>query len=178
MTKAVFTTRANSIYDDIPEIRYHFPGTYLNVVEAARDDLIVYYEPRRGDGRQAYFAVAKVSDVVPDYDRPNHYYAYIQTDSYLELVRPVGWQNDNGAYESGLLKADGTANRGLFGRAVRTLDETAFAEILTAGLARDALLLDRQPPITELQPGFIETGVPFIPEPRAVIETLEQSPIT
>ncbi len=53
MTKAVFTVKAESGYDDLPEERYHFPRTYLRQVEAALGDLIVYYEPRRtgvGDG--------------------------------------------------------------------------------------------------------------------------------
>ncbi|HYW75415.1 MAG TPA: hypothetical protein VFA48_02160 [Gammaproteobacteria bacterium] len=72
MTKAVFTTAAGSIYDDLPEFRYHFPRTYLRRVEAALGDWIVYYEPRRTDGpssssgRQSYFAVARVVGVQPD----------------------------------------------------------------------------------------------------------------
>src|SRR5215469_6514236 len=67
MTKAVFTTKIDPTYDDLPEVRYHFPRTYLRQAESAIGDWIVYYEPRRasGDlssrgGRQAYFATAKV----------------------------------------------------------------------------------------------------------------------
>ena len=61
MTKAVFTTKIDPTYDDLPEVHYHFPTTYLNAVEKALGDMIVYYEPRRpsGDlmstgGRQSY----------------------------------------------------------------------------------------------------------------------------
>ncbi len=68
MAKAVFTTRVRPSYDDLPEERYHFPRTYLNQVQAAVGDWIVYYEPRRiGErtsgppGRQAYFATARVN---------------------------------------------------------------------------------------------------------------------
>jgi putative restriction endonuclease len=45
MTKAVLTHKPGSIYDDLPEERYHFPATYLRQVEAAVGDFIVYYEP-------------------------------------------------------------------------------------------------------------------------------------
>jgi len=47
MTKAVFTTKATPSYKDLPEERYHFPRTYLNFVQQAVGDYIVYYEPRR-----------------------------------------------------------------------------------------------------------------------------------
>jgi len=50
LAKAVFTTAVGSIYDDLPEYRYHFPRTYLRQVEAAVGDWIVYYEPRRTKG--------------------------------------------------------------------------------------------------------------------------------
>ena len=50
MTKAVFTTKISPTYDDLPEVRYHFPRTYLRTVEEAVGDWIVYYEPRRSNG--------------------------------------------------------------------------------------------------------------------------------
>ncbi|MGO7807325.1 hypothetical protein ACC778_33835 [Rhizobium ruizarguesonis] len=50
MSKAVPTTKLVSTYDNLPEQRYHFPRTYLRLVEAARGDWIVYYEPRRPSG--------------------------------------------------------------------------------------------------------------------------------
>jgi len=66
-------------------VRYHFPRTYLRQIEAAKGDFVVYYEPRRasGDlssgGRQAYFATARVADVVPDRTRADHFYALIDS---------------------------------------------------------------------------------------------------
>ena len=47
MTKAIFTTKVSPTYDDIPEVRYHFPRTYLKQAEQAVGDWIIYYEPRR-----------------------------------------------------------------------------------------------------------------------------------
>lgn len=43
MANAVFTTSESSAYDDQPELRYHFPKTYLSQVERAVGDWIVYY---------------------------------------------------------------------------------------------------------------------------------------
>lgn len=45
--KGIFTTKQNPSYDDLPEVRYQFPKTYLNYVQRMVDDWIVYYEPRR-----------------------------------------------------------------------------------------------------------------------------------
>ncbi|MGR9371104.1 hypothetical protein [Rhizobium leguminosarum] len=85
MAKAILTTKIDPTYDDLPEQRYHFPRTYLRQVEAARGDWIVYYEPRRPGsdlmktgGRQAYFATARIADIIPDPSKPDHYYALIE----------------------------------------------------------------------------------------------------
>ncbi len=99
MANAVLTTSVGSIYDDLPEFRYHFPRTYLNQVKAAGGDWIVYYEPRRsqGGGRQAYFAMARVLRVEADPDLQEHCYAYL--DDYLEFDNPVGFQGDESYWE-------------------------------------------------------------------------------
>lgn len=77
MSKAVPTTKLVPTHDDLPEQRYHFPRTYLRQVEAARGDWIVYYQRRRpsGDlmktgGRPAYFATARIVDIIPDPSEP------------------------------------------------------------------------------------------------------------
>ena len=73
MAKAIFTTKISPTYDDLPEAQYHFPTTYLRQAEAALNDWIIYYEPRRSSsldasrgGRQAYFATAKVIRIEAD----------------------------------------------------------------------------------------------------------------
>jgi putative restriction endonuclease len=139
-SKAVFTTKVSPTYDDLPEVRYHFPQSYLNRVRAAVGDSIVYYEPRRSTGhlssrggRQAYFAVAVVEDVKPDPQKADHFYAYVK--DYLEFDRPVPFREGNHYYESALRRPDGQTSKGMFGRAVRTVPDSEFELILAAGFA-------------------------------------------
>src|SRR5260370_39444212 len=94
MTKAVFTTKVTPSYDDLPEVRYHFPRTYLNQAKQAVGDHIVYYEPRRSSvdlssfgGRQSYFGVARVTAVVVDDKLGEHPHPTL--GGYLEFYRPV-----------------------------------------------------------------------------------------
>lgn len=140
MAKAVFTTRVDPSYDDLPEERYHFPRTYLRQVEAAREDWVIYYEPRRSSaapssrgGRQAYFATARVREVIPDPTMPDHFYALM--DSYLDFARAVSFQQGTRYYESVLRREDGGTSKGAFGRAVRSLPDAEYDAILQAAFA-------------------------------------------
>ena len=144
MAKVVFTQKSDSIYDDLPEERYHFPRTYLRQAESAVGDWVVYYRPRRGAGNDTaqpastYFATARLAGLDPDpRDPANLFYATV--DQYLEFDEPVSFRRDEGSYEEGLLKADGTVNKGLFGRSIRAIDDDAFALILGAGFSRRPL---------------------------------------
>src|ERR1700730_2664862 len=123
MAKAVFTTKTDPDYDDLPEERYHFPRTYLNQVERTVGDWIVYYEPRRssGDpasrgGRQAYFATARVDRVSPDPSRSDHFYAHVS--QFLPFERAVPFREGQQYFEAQLQRADGGTSKGAFGRAV------------------------------------------------------------
>ena len=154
MAKAVFTTKVEPTYDDLPEYRYHFPGTYLRQVEAAVGDWIVYYEPRRTSddpmsrgGRQAYFAAARVTEVRPDPTMANHFYAFVS--DYLEFDRPVPFREVDFYYEGALRRDDGNTNKGAFGRAVRTIPDREYDLILKAGFAEVLL-----PPPDERVPAF------------------------
>ncbi len=105
MSKAIFTTKTDPTYDDLPEDRYHFPRTYLRQVEAARGDWIVYYEPRRrsGDlssrgGRQSYFATARVDRIEPDPGLTDHFYAFVS--EFLEFDRPVPFREGASYFEA------------------------------------------------------------------------------
>jgi putative restriction endonuclease len=140
MTKAVFTTKVTPSYDDLPELRYHFPRTYLNQARQTVGDHIVYYEPRRSSaqpssmgGRQSYFGIARVTAIVEDAEKPDHYYALV--DDYLDFDRPVPFAEDSEYYESALKKSDGSTNKGAFGRAVRLIPDGEFDQILKAGFA-------------------------------------------
>lgn len=138
MAKAVFTTKVNPAYDDLPEQRYHFPQTYLRAAEAAVGDWIVYYEPRRSSahlsssgGRMSYFATARLVRIAKDPRRAAHYYGYVK--DYLEFDRPVPFREGNLYYERNLQKEDGTTNKGRFGRAVRTIRDSEYHLIMQAG---------------------------------------------
>lgn len=179
MSKAVLTTKVDPTYDDLPEERYHFPRTYLRQVEAAKGDFVVYYEPRRasGDlsssgGRQAYFATARVVDVVPDRTRADHFYAL--TDSYLEFGRAVPFREGWRYYEGALQRDDGGTNKGAFGRAVRALPDAEYEGILRAGFAA---VLDGEGPATspEAEPLGVFAEPPATFE-RPIVERIVARP--
>lgn len=137
MAKAVFQLKPESIYDDLPEERYHFPQMYLNTVNQSIDDLIIFYEPSRlgksrskKGGRSSYFAVAQIADVVKDPKIPDHYYALIKSGSYLEFPEVVPFREGDFFYESKLMKKDGTLNKGASGRSVRIVPDNEFYRIL------------------------------------------------
>lgn len=141
MTKAVFTTKVDPSYDDLPEERYHFPRTYLRQVEAAVGDWIAYYEPRRSSvdlasrgGRQAYFATARVQRIDRDLAREGHFYACVS--DYLEFDRPVPFKEGTFYYEAGLRRSDGATSKGAFGRAVRNVTDVEYDAIVKAGFVR------------------------------------------
>jgi putative restriction endonuclease len=158
VTNAVFTTKIDPTYDDLPEFRYHFPRTYLRQVEAAVGDWIVYYEPRRtsGDfssrgGRQSYFATARVTSVQPDSANADHFYAFVS--DFLEFDRPVPFKEGDHYYEAGLQRADGGTNRGAFGRAVRLITDDEFNLVLKSGFD---MLLAPMPATGSDVPGFAD----------------------
>jgi putative restriction endonuclease len=139
--KAVFTTKVEPHYDDLPEDRYHFPRTYLKQVEAALGDWITYYEPRRTSadlssrgGRQAYFATAHVQRIARDPGREDHFYAHV-TD-YLEFDRAVPFKDGEYYYEGALRRSDGATSKGAFGRAVRNVTDVEYDLILKAGFVQ------------------------------------------
>jgi putative restriction endonuclease len=164
MAKAVFTTKVMPGYKDLPEAKYHFPRTYLNQVRQAVGDHIVYYEPRRTSvelsslgGRQCYFGVARVTAIVEDTELADHYFALVA--DYLDFDVPVPFAEGSEYYESALKKADGSTNKGAFGRAVRLVRDAEFDRILKAGFA--PVLgdnLERQRP--EIS-GWAEPDIPF-----------------
>ncbi len=179
MPKAVFTTKVNPTYDDLPEMRYHFPRTYLAQVRAAVGDWVVYYEPRRssGDlssrgGKQAYFAVARVMNVEQDPNLADHFYAYVS--DYIELDRPVPFREGQHYFESALMRPDGHTSKGAFGRAVRPIPDREFELILASGFSADMRQPWDAPASIPMVPGLAEDQAPFDddgPAERQMIET-------
>jgi putative restriction endonuclease len=178
MTKAIFTTKADPTYDDLPEERYHFPLTYGRQVEAARGDWIVYYEPRRrsGDlsshgGRQSYFATARVDRIEPDPARDDHFYAFVS--EFLEFDRPVPFREGTRYYEAGLERDDGKTNKGAFGRAVRAISDTEYDLILQAGFTRTLGELSQPDGVDQQSPALGEEPAFFT---RPVVEQIVRRP--
>lgn len=177
MTKAVFTTKVTPSYKDLPEKRYHFPHTYLNYVQQAVGDYIVYYEPRRSSaelssrgGRQSYFGVARVESVIEDAALPDHYFAIIDQTTYLDFDTPVPFHEGGEYYESALEKVDGSTNKGAFGRAVRLIPDGEFDRILKSGFAP---VLGENLSSEATPPGFSEPPVPF---ERPMVEMMVSRP--
>jgi putative restriction endonuclease len=165
VTKAIFTTKVEPSYDDLPEKRYHFPRIYLRQVEAAISDWIIYYEPRRSSsnvesrgGRQAYFAIARVQRIDRDPRREDHFYAFVS--DYLEFVRPVPFKEGTHYYESSLKRDDGNTNKGAFGRAVRNLSDNEYELILKAGFVGTLFEINAAGDSTG-RSGFEEEPAPF-----------------
>ncbi|MHC6156531.1 HNH endonuclease [Bradyrhizobium elkanii] len=178
MTKAVFTSKVTPSYKDLPEERYHFPRTYLNYVQQTIGDYIVYYEPRRSSsdlssrgGRQSYFGVARVSSVIEDVELPDHYFAIIDSATYLDFDTVVPFQEQGEYYESALEKDDGSTNKGAFGRAVRLIPDNEFDRILRAGFA--PILGEVHSPEAPSPPGYSEPPTPF---ERPVVEMVVSRP--
>lgn len=173
MSKAVLTTKVIPGYKDLPEVRYHFPRAYLNQVRQAIGDYVLYYEPRRTTvelssfgGRQSYFGVARVVNLIEDKDKADHYYALV--DEYLDFDRPVPFARSGHYYESALRKSDGSTNKGAFGRAVRLIPDGEFDQILKAGFApilgeetqrRQSRQAEISEPNTPFEPPIIEMTV-------------------
>lgn len=177
MVKAVFTTKVDPTYDDLPEFRYHFPRTYLRQAEAVVGDWIVYYEPRRssGDlssrgGRQAYFATARVSTIQADPTLANHFYAFVS--DFLEFDRPVPFKDGDYFYETALRRDDGGTSKGAFGRAVWSLPDREYDMILRAGFA-EILSPEPKPVAEEAFMGLADEPATF---ERPIVERMTARP--
>ncbi len=178
MTKAVFTTKVTPSYKDLPERRYHFPRTYLNYVQQTVGDYIVYYEPRRSSaelssrgGRQSYFAAARVGSVIEDDALADHFFAIIDSSTYLDFDTVVPFFEFDEYYESALKKDDGSTNKGAFGRAVRLIPDDEFDQILKAGFA--PVLGESRVSPEGVLPGFSEPPAPF---ERPIVEMMVSRP--
>ena len=178
MTRAVFTTKVNPSYKDLPEQRYHFPRTYLNYVQQAVGDYIVYYEPRRSSaelssrgGRQSYFGVARVDSVIADDTLADHFFAIMDGSTYLDFDTAVPFFEGDKYYESALEKDDGSTNKGAFGRAVRLIPDDEFDRILKSGFA--PILEESLASQQVISPGFSEPPAPF---ERPIVEMMVSRP--
>jgi len=135
--KAVFDAKPGSTYDDDITRRYHFPGKrdYLETAHRAIGDWVVFREPRRNGGRQAYIAVARVIGVEPDPSDRTHHYAYVS--DFQEFPTPVPFVVD-GRYAEAPLRGIANPSRigqALQGKSMRPILPEDFDAIVIAGLS-------------------------------------------
>lgn len=164
MTFGVFMHKDASIYDDIPEVRYQFPKSYLSRAKQMVGDWIVYREPVKLPQSKGFFAVAQVERIVPDPDVPDRYRALIQPGSYLPFSPTVPHKVNGRPVERDLANAQA---------AVRPLSNSDFARIVALGLPED----DTLPRTGELDPfdRFQDPQMPFEIE-RPIVQSLVNRP--
>lgn len=149
MTNAVFYHKQDSIYDDDPATRYHFPKRYLSRVEQTIGDWTVYYGPVQGMHSRYYTAIALTDSISKDNNRENHYFAHIRPGTYLDFDRNLEYA-ENGGYEKKLFKTDGKPNGGYTVQAVRIIEQREFVALIEAGLSEPEVWPPRKDnPITQ-----------------------------
>lgn len=165
MAFAVFIHRSDSIYDDSPAEQYQFPTQYLSRVEHCVGDWIIYLEPRRVPLSRGYFAIARVSQVIPDPKAQGMFLALIEPGTYLDFVNKVPFNDGSGPIERGLVNEHGKLS-GRAQSAVRSISSEDFYRIIDVGLNERDFLLPREQ--DTLQPtGFAEMAAAFeVEEPR------------
>ncbi|UUX49134.1 HNH endonuclease [Nisaea acidiphila] len=143
MGLGVFIHKADSIYDDSPAKHYQFPSQYLGRASGCLGDWIIYYEPTKVPNTRGYYAVAKVSEIVPDPSKQDHFLVLIEPGSYLPFPRPVSLTVEGEYVEHGLLSPDGKLT-GRAQSAVRPLSDEDFYRILDIGLGEETSVLPRE----------------------------------
>ncbi|WP_233499426.1 HNH endonuclease [Pararhodobacter sp. CCB-MM2] len=134
--------KADSIYEDEPDVVYDFPRAYLKAVQEAVGDWILYYEPVKA-GPRGYFAVAKISQVIEKPKVAGRYLALIEPGSFLPFDTPVPRLENGTPFETTLAEADGTPKKGgAVQLAVRRLPEVDFARIVNRGLPQDLIAME------------------------------------
>ncbi|MBW3168599.1 HNH endonuclease [Qipengyuania flava] len=139
MTFGVFMHKDGSLYDDIPEVHYQFPKSYLSRAEQMIGDWIVYREPVKIPNSKGFFAVAKVEEIIPDPTEADRYRAIIEAGSYLPFEPTVPHIVNGEQVERGVLNEEGRVS-GRAQAAVRPLSHSDFARIISLGLPDEDFL--------------------------------------
>jgi putative restriction endonuclease len=103
-----------------------------------------------------------VHDLTPDPLQSGHFYAWIR--DFQDFVTPVPFRDGEG----GLLKEDGSVNKGAFGRSVRIASDPEFDQIISLGFA--SIL---RPPTLASFDGVAEPEMEF---ERPVVEVVTRRP--
>lgn len=172
MAKLILMHKANSIYDDQPDVQYDFPKQYLKAVGEGVGDWVIYYEPVKA-GPLGYFAVAKIQNIIPKPGIEGRYLAVIEPGSFLAFDHEVPRLNAGTPWEAALRASDGTAKSGGAQQlAVRRLQEDEFAAIVAKGLPQD--LIEQEEIRYEVERKEMDdVAAPFM---RPVVERLTSRP--
>lgn len=172
MTKLILMHKADSIYEDVPDVAYDFPKSYLKAMHEGVGDWVIYYEPVKA-GPRGYFAAAKISAVIPKPRQQSRYLALIEPGSFLPFDREVPRLINGRPLEAALTTAAGLPKPGGAQQlAVRRLPEGDFAQIVRLGLPPDLIETEAKrydPP----GPQIDDAAQPF---ERPVIERLTSRP--
>lgn len=172
MAKAIFYHKPDSGYDDRIDRYYHFPKQYLDRVNAAKGDKVIYYGPLKGLSGRYYLATATVTGIRPDLARVGHFYADVS--EFIEFDRPVSYV-EQGGFEGRLVLPDGRISGGQAINAVRQITDSEFAAILEAGLSEPDDWPDRDSTFARDE----NNGMSDIPQElvaRPVVEMLHNRP--
>lgn len=172
MAKLILLHKADSIYEDEPDVVYDFPKTYLNAVREGVGDWAIYYEPVKA-GLRGYFAVAKIKEVTEKLGEKGRYLAWIEPGSYLPFDLEVPRLLNGRPLEAALTAADGSPKSGGAQQlAVRRLPDNDFAKIVRLGLPVD--LIEQEATRYDAPASdFLDKVAPF---ERPVIERLTSRP--
>jgi putative restriction endonuclease len=160
MAKLVLMHKADSIYDDEPDVRYDFPRPYLRAATEGIGDWVIYYEPVKA-GPRGYFATARIDRIIPKPGAEGRFFALIEPGTYLEFDQPVPRLLQGHPLESSLAAPDGTPKSGGSQQlAVRRLSEDDFARIIALGLPADLIGAESRR-YAAPEPAFADAAAPF-----------------
>jgi putative restriction endonuclease len=133
--KAVLDTKVQSAYDDEIAERYHFPSRYLETLRQCVGDWVVFRQPRASGGTLAYFATARVREIVQDPSTSTHHYALIE--EFSSFGEPVPWRTNGDYAERAIRELPNIAHVGLYlrGRSVRSLSDDDYFSIIETGFS-------------------------------------------
>jgi putative restriction endonuclease len=144
VAKGVLLHRTDSIYDDLPAVRYQFPKQYFSRLSKFVGDWIVYYEPVKA-GNLGYNAIARIEQIIADPNKEGMFLALIEPGSYLPFEYPVPFSDHTGVIETGLLNEAGKIS-GRAQSAVRSISILDFNKILDRGIPDTENILPRIDP--------------------------------
>lgn len=168
MVKAVFVQGTESKYDDQIGKYYHFPRRYLQRVQEALGDWVVFFTPVKDPGvapeeRGTYRGTARLVDIQPDPNIADHFYVSLERPTVQDFAVGVPRIVDGEFLEPRLAGKAGRVNTGVALQAVRHISDETFDNIIAQAVKREAIELPRYEDVSEDErPGFADAPTPFL----------------